>query len=936
MRRHSLAAAAVLLIAVLASLPSQAFVSDSGFRLVEGRTNFANMANYTLIGPDDMTAFHLVPGPKAVLVGGTGYVALLDFSIAQPRVSWAWSVIGRVTGLDYDDSWSPSWYAAGTDAGEILVVNALNPDFRQSYFTAGRVAVKSFEIATGQSETLAVVDAEGYLYIYKVPEPYWSEIGPEPRDAATGKLAGFSVVDAKFVKSLDGKGNWTKDSSRLIAILSDAPTSTAVAYAYYREGDEVKPVEVYQGKTVTVKVNATYSQNFTRDAILYYAFILSDYNIILNVQRAANATINETGLPATRMRLFAAYVITDYDPKTGEVIRVKCYATLTPEFLLEPGKTRVLGRIVLDKVNATSLEDCISAYNLDPNPPGPYQLDFQPVIVLNAATLPKPSINTGLGGDAWIIYYPYPAQLGSIASLNLLEVYRVPQALPGWPVGATTVILVGVDRYLYIYLADNSLVPKAFGAERKYVEVVDLGTAATSVSISWDGSSIFVGTASGKLFWLEWSPQERRYLAKASLQVDNARVNGVSYLAGDYVLVSTITGRLQLVRAQGGEWYPVWRGPYGYEGVETGVRGYKAEAVTPDFVVAGPETAAQTPVVYVLQIRQVDIARAIVNVEIRKVTIGGNVTVEVPSGGLMEVYDSNGDLVAVTQLQEGAFQVYLQAGVYNFTLRVPGLGTVSVRANVQFPEYRVAINASYREVLVKAVVPPPGEGEKYPPDVQPGPLAGAMIIAKPVQVDPNLGFQVNPKTVYGVTGDDGTATLILWEGVSYEIVVEKPGFENYTVQIPFYGATTVKATLKPVQVQEEQQPEVVKYHDVKIRVVDDRGQPVKLARVEVYYAANNTLVASTFTDEQGLAIVRLREGSYLLNASASGYTSKELAFSVPQTTDVTVSLNPTTVTKIKRMTPIFIAIAGVIVLVGVVYTLRERIARRLVEEEEYF
>jgi len=924
---------AALVAALALAAPASAFVTDSGFKLVESPTLFASMRNYTILGPEDLSAFALVPGPRAVLVGGSGYFGLVDFARGEPSVVWAWSVIGRVEAVAFDDSWSPSWYAASTHLGETIVVDARNPDFRKSYFTAGRAPVRAVDLGVaGASAGLAVVDSEGYLYVYRVPEPYWFEVGPWPRDGPLGRLSGYAVYTASFARVMDGSGNVTSDATRLSVVLSVAPESRVVAYAYYSVGDVVAPVSVYRDLPVNLTVDG---ENVTvlRSATLYYGVVLADYNILLGLEEAANATVNAT-VPPTKLKLLLVYSVVDRSPETGEVLNSTCYASLTRVFEPAPGEELVLGRVVLSEVEAGSVEECVALHGVELNPEGAYRLDFHPVMVLDASRLPKQGVSFGPGGDAWLVYYPVPAALSPLTQASLWRVYVVPEPLPGWPSGAGALVLATVGRYAYVYVVDDMLVPQATGSDLAYLEVFDLGSTVTAATLSWDGSSIFLGTSQGKLFWLEWSPEHARYVAKASMQVGAAEVTGVSYVGGGYVLVSTGDGLLQLVRAEGGEWYPVWRGPYGYDGVATGVKGLRAEAYTLDMVVAGP-VAAGPPHFFVLGLAETDIVRATIRVEVKKVALDGQVIVEAPQGGTLEVYDSQGALVAVSTLDGGdTFVVYLEPGKYRFVLRVPGLGQVETEAEVTFPEYKGVISAAYREVLVTALVPPPAEGERYPADVTPGPLPGALIAAVPQEIDPNLGYRVDPKPVYAVTGEDGTAILVLWEGVSYQVQVSKPGFQNYTATIPPYGPARVTATLKPLVVEEEQP--IVRYYDVRIRVVDDRGEPLSLARVEVYQAGNNTLIASLFTDENGVVLVRLREGSYIVKAYADGYLPKEAALSVPQTTEITLSLDPTTATKVKRMIPYIALVAGAIALVGALYALRERIARRLVEEEEYF
>ncbi len=938
MAQHTRALAGILLaVAVIAAgVPAVAFVTDSGFKIIVTPTSFANMRNLTLIGPSDVTVFRLVPGPGHVLLGGTGHFTLVDASREPPRVVWAWDVVGTANMIEYDDSWSPNWYVVSTTAGEVLAVNAKNPDFRRSYFTASRTPVVDVDVASHSGESrLAFLDSEGYLYIYNLASGSWFEIGPAPRDGPLGKLSGYTVNSIAYPRVSDGTGNYTAEPRRLAVLLQSAPTTSVVAYAYYLVDDKEQPA-IKKEEHVNVTINGTEVEAIERRT-LYYGLVLADYKILLSLKEG-NITINETDVPATKLRIFAAYVIELLDATTQEVLSQECYYTLSPVIQPEPGKTFVYGKLILDGTGE-SLEDCISKAGIDVNPEGPYQVSFSPVMVVDTLQLPKPAASLAVGGDAWIVYYPYPGALAPVSGASIWKVYMFDSPPAGWPAAANALVLAAVDRYLYIYVTDYSLVPKRIGTDSKYVEVVDLGAQAMSVAVSPDGERIVAGTASGKVVLLEWSSDLQRYIAKWSLQVDTGPVTSVSYLIGDYVLAATSNGRLQLIAATGDTWYPVWRGPYGYEGVETNVAGIAAEAVSTDLIAAGPSplgSSIRTPTFFLLRIASPDIVRVTVEVKVKKSVLGGNATFQPPPGGVMEVYTAQGDLVAKAPLQEGAFTVYVEAGSYRLVLRVPGLGQLEKDVQASFPEYRDVIEAGYREVKVEAIVPPAQKGERYPPNVSPGPLSGAMVVATPVQVAPDLGYKLEPRPVYAVTGDDGTAVLLLWEGVSYNITVSKPGFRNYTVQIDPYGPVRVKAILKPVAANKTQEKAIVRLYDVRIQVVDDRGQPISLARVEVYYANNNTLVASLFTDNQGVAMVRLREGTYLVRATADGYMEKQAVLSVPQTTNTVISLDPTTATKVKRMIPYILAIAGILVLIGIVYAMRERIARRLAEEAEYF
>jgi len=169
--------------------------------------------------------------------------------------------------------------------------------------------------------------------------------------------------------------------------------------------------------------------------------------------------------------------------------------------------------------------------------------------------------------------------------------------------------------------------------------------------------------------------------------------------------------------------------------------------------------------------------------------------------------------------------------------------------------------------------------------------------------------------------------------VTYNVTAAKPGFRNASAIIPAYGPTTVRLQVLPVQI--EQEAPIIRYYDVEILVIDDRAEPIVGAIVEIYNA-DNQIVQSGTTGPDGTVRVRLPEGTYTVTVKADGYFEKTAVLSVPTATQLTISLDPTTRTKVMRYLPYFVMIALVLAMIGAFWVLKERIARRLSEEEEYF
>jgi len=918
----------VLLMGLTVASPlASAFITDSGFTVQVNATLVAPMKKLVLVGPDDVTAFRLVPGQKQVLLGGTGHFTLVDIS-QNPYVVWAWSIIGRATIVDYDNSRTPNWYVVGTNAGEVLAVNAKNPEFRVSYFTAGRAPILDIGVGTNDvgQNNLFILDNQQYLYIYSLPEPAWLEIGPNPRDGPLSSLAGFPVRKATFTGVIDTSGNVTYDSTRLAVLLDQAPGAVveAMAYVAWPNGTSTPAYP-----STWMVEDERFNRNVTMTGTLYYSLVVMPYNTLLELTQAPNYTIVIEDVPPTQLRLFTAYTVEIRDAETGELLATECYSTLSGLFEPKPYETYKLIRQVLEKRGA-SIEECIASFQLDPNDQVP-NLAFHPIMVVRTSGLPKETINFRTGGDAWVILLPYPADSAPPNQALIWEAYSFKRPVQGWPAGATSLLLAAADRYLYIYVTDSLFFPKRFSTTYGYLEVVDLGSQILSVTTDWTGESIFVGTSSGMVAWLKWDANARKYVATATIQVSGSQVTSVSYLAGGYLLVTTADGRLQLVNLDG--WYPVWRGPYGYEGIETGARGLVAEAYSLDMIVAATPTQ-RTSSFYVMKIDNPDLVRATVRVELAKVGLTGAVAVDtLPPESVLMVYTAGGDLVASVNPEGNQFIVYLPPGTYKLAFKIPGLGVFEKEATIEFPEYRDTVRLSYREVRVVVTVPPPAEGQRYPPDVTIGPLPGAMVQAVPVEVDAGLGISLSPTPVYAVTNSNGEALLTLWDGVVYNITVYKPGYKNASATVPPYGPATVSLQVVPEKV--EQEGPIIRYYDIVISVIDDRGEPVSLAVVEIYDPQGQLVQAGT-TAGDGTLRVRLPEGNYTVKVRADGYLEKTAVLNVPTVTQLTVTLEPTGTTKAMRYLPYFAVIALLIVLVAAVWMLRERIARRLSEEEEYF
>lgn len=924
-----------LLIIMLMLVPqvpvtvTKGFVTDSGFQIEENSTLVSVMKKYSIIGPKDLTVMKLVPGQSKLILAGTGYVSLVDLTTTPPDIVWADSIIGKATALAVDDSYSPEWYVVGTDAGEILAINAKNPDFRKSYFTAGRSEITRIGVGTVNGEsTLFVLDNEGYLYIYKLPESGWFEIGDNPQNGPVGSLANFNIHDASMPVTFRDTGFWYYDPSMIAAIVNtmgEGAYGGVVLYPYYKTSDnQLKPAVPQQPTELQG------NENMTIEAHLYYGVIYYPYNFISELKEVINATIIDNNLYPVKQSLFVAYVVTVKDKITGETVNSTCYSTVTGAYDVKPGQSLDLGRVILENHGET-LSDCLSYHNIEKLE----GVTFDQLLAAKGSTLPSTTPNYGVNGDIWMTLLWRPGDLPSIQNSYIFKYFQYESRPASWPVSATGLLAMGVTRYVYIYLVDSQLYPQEISTPYKYVEVVDVGGAVSTISSSPNGTSLFIGTITGKVLWLEWNSTLKRYVAKASLQVDSRDVTSISYLTGGYLLITTASGRIQLAELADNEMVPLWRGPYGYNGIETGLSNLVGEAYSANLIAT---TALQSSksVFYVIKLDNLDIIRVLLTSNILYVSKEGSKVQPLPDGSKLEVYSATtGDLVAVVPANYSNFSFYLEKGSYIFNFYVPGLGYISKQVTVEFPEYKEQINFALREITVRVRVPLPAENETYPENVNPGPIENAIVSLVPVKVEPGLGMNVTPYAITGVTDKDGKVFFYVWDGVSYNLTVKAVGFGNFTSILPSWGPQVIDVQLKPAVKKKEEEKKLLQYYTVTINVVNDQAQPLKNAIVNIY-DANNNLVYSSVTLSDGTITARLLEGTYRVEAKASGYLDNSVPLKVPLTGELTLALEPTNVTRAKRMLLYILILLGIVAIAAVFYAIRDRIARWLSEEEEYF
>ena len=127
---------------------------------------------------------------------------------------------------------------------------------------------------------------------------------------------------------------------------------------------------------------------------------------------------------------------------------------------------------------------------------------------------------------------------------------------------------------------------------------------------------------------------------------------------------------------------------------------------------------------------------------------------------------------------------------------------------------------------------------------------------------------------------------------------------------------------------------IPKKYTVEVTIVDDRGKPVEEALVTI--ASDQGTIASGYTDILGKFSSQLRWGTYSISVTHPDYQPTTRVIKVPDSTSITVNLEPTLQHRIKRMAPMLLGLIGLTVMLGMAYVMRNRLIARLLEEEEYF
>ena len=172
----------------------------------------------------------------------------------------------------------------------------------------------------------------------------------------------------------------------------------------------------------------------------------------------------------------------------------------------------------------------------------------------------------------------------------------------------------------------------------------------------------------------------------------------------------------------------------------------------------------------------------------------------------------------------------------------------------------------------------------------------------------------------------GSAQVTLPYG-NYTVTLQPEGPDYYVVDEPFN--ITVD---RDGEIQIKLQPRI---YVVTIVVTDDNNRPLANSFVRVTDAQGNE-IQSGYTDSNGFFVFRVTFGTYSVTVTHPGFHTAERVISVPQNTNVTISLEPGIRVLLLRYGPLVTGFASLAIIAVLIYRMRSALSERLLKEEEYF
>ncbi len=834
-----------------------------------------------------------------------GYIAGIDLD--SLRFEWRQSLEGLPLIMAAESS-DPRWVAVATDAGEIALVDVESGSVRAVFYTASRSPVIDLYLTlVGETPVIVAVDEEGFAYIYALGSESWVELGPSATSIAAVHYYTPSIV--KLIDYIDNEGSGRYILGNVILAATStlfevgegtAFSADAVRGLFKGLTGSVEALVFYRSRTGAL-VPAIPSSVEEEEAITVTKLFVSVHppegsNIVLPAAPGEEApeevlAANEFGLyeleserlslvlPAATVTLRLYYTIEVIDRESGRPAGFDCFST-SLSLKLSPGEERDLNIVVLEPVDPLpgewNLSRCLEATGFKPvvssgESPAPVQafirLDLPAGVErfsyeenVDMVFVPLPGGSTPInvesegfiveftGGDKWL-FIEYQAVLGDVGGVSFL-----------------------------LSRLTDSLHPVLESSGVEYVRA-DI----TEVSFSPDGSFIVLGLGDGKILMVERGGSS--YTKTRSLVIDTAPVTSIALLEeGSQLIAASAEGVMQLVDLEA--WEPLWRGLPELAGVRTGLQNPSISVAGDRLVISEAMPEGSSREFYVMMLgRERELIPVYVQLSLELARPDGSrEALEVPPGSEARILGGDGSVLAVDVFEAGSALVYVPRGEYTLEVEVtegPASGTITTLLVVEPPFAVKSLSVGLREVrfTVVAAREAPSPELEIAYKLFQGPKEGVTVTAVPAGYDEGLGYEPQPRQVSSVTGQDGRVSLILWEGVRYEVVAEAPFIQRAAVTVDEYAAGEVMIEVHPrvfrvdiVAVDSDAAEAGVRYRvEIDEISVELRGGE---ARVEGVSVGGET------------ASILLPMGEYVVSVKARGYYEASTLVSIDGSREV--------------------------------------------------
>lgn len=887
-----------LLVAVLFSV--QAAVGQAGNRLpAQFNVEATGVFGIGKVRLDGYIAYKAIPDPSrdmlyitGVSPNGQGYVAAI---YTNGTVAWSQTLEGSGALLALDNPSGSKWLAVASSLGDVAVIDLDTHSFYAYYYRALRSEPKQLYITPGDNPKVIALDAEGTLYVFKPPEERWFEMSLDPGQAALTYQSGVNVTMVSPVERISGL--WDREATSEVAALINSlgPQLSASLYAsvYY-----VTPAgEVKKAVTGTVTYNASGGITIQETRVLRLWIVDAYFHApesLSGVQYPIEQTNGTGDIVVENLFPSTFYVYLEYEIIIQEVggaeltITYQCYNNFT-EIDFAPG-SRVSMNFYLHLTNATNPSECQLIRSKYVREAGDIQVGHAAIAYLNITNLP---FTYDPQKDLVLRYIPLEGSQGNISFIKIYSASTIPK---GWsPKGVTYLLLLGSSDSLFIYLLDDSLT--AVNMSTGISEKVYFGSSPRTVEVSPSLDRIYVGTTDGKVYELTWDPSLAKYVLTGSLVVSpsGASISSLKLATANLLLAASIDGAAQLIDTSA--WKPLWRGPavypallisqaVGLPGAEvsglwyypaTGLVGYFSgtdELLLP----YGPGYLGPLYPVYVT------LSTSLLSLD------GSEAQLPVDAQASYIEVIKDGSLAALLHFTQEGGQTYA-------ILYLPG-GPVTFRINASIADERwivelntsvnetvndVNITLKLREARILVYTPDTGEiGYK----LVTGPKEGAYVKLEPAAISPKLPYRpVDAKVLEGVTGPDGTAHFIIYDGVSYRVTGNLKGYVITPTIIESFGQANITLEADPI------------LYPLNVELIDSEilaysGSKYYVPEANLTFTVSETGNKAWTTIKGGKATLYLPSGNYTIYITAKFYEPAETAIVVPESSSLSVELNP--------------------------------------------